>query len=269
MNWVGRLIYRKYTRGSMLIQSHYTKFLRNPPLLEVLADSMSAIPQGSVVKLSSIGCSTGAELYSALYVLREARPDLRILACGADISAAAVEVAKKGIYRSDIPAVQDSLYEAGRPEVTKEEIEVLGGILQRQPNGMFLVRDRLREGIRWIVADACDGQLTEELGPQDVVMANNVLGAMPDAVAEECLRNIMGMVRPGGYLVVEGIDLDLKTDILKDSGFLPVLDRMDEIWRADTSKRGWPWFRWGLEPVDRNLPGWELRYSVIFRRSGP
>ncbi|MEX2693615.1 CheR family methyltransferase [Rhizobium mongolense] len=264
MHRTGRYIYRKFTRNTVRVQSHFTHFMRSPPLLEALADLASLYPQEATLRVASIGCSTGAELYSILYIIRRARPDLKVLAHGVDISSAVVEVAKRGIYRPDVPAGEDGLYVAGRAEVLSDDVDSLGGVLQSMPDGSLRVRDWLRENVMWLTADATDSRLIDLIGSQDILVANNFMGPMEDALAERCLRNMMRLVSPGGYLVVDGIDLDVKTQELKRANFKPVLARQEDIWFADGSKKGWPWLRWSREPIDRHQPGWAFRYSVIF-----
>ncbi|OCP15068.1 CheR family methyltransferase [Ensifer sp. LC163] len=267
MRRLGRFIYRRFTRHTVRNQSHYTQFMRNPPLLDVLARLLSAYQIGSTVKLASIGCSTGAELYSAMYVLRRARPDLTILATGVDISSEVVKAAERGIYCPDQPAAINGLYQEGRPEVFREDINALRDVFEVQHGGTLRVQDWLRKDTIWFTADATEGGLAATLGPHNIVLANNVMGPMDDPLAEVCLRNVMNLVEPGGYLVVDGIDLDLKTRVLATSDFKPVLLGQEELWSADGSKDGWPWVRWGREPLDRTEPTWELRYSIIFQRT--
>jgi chemotaxis protein methyltransferase CheR len=268
MRHAGRCIYRTFTRNVSRVQSHYTHFMRNPPQLEVLADLLSECDQGSTLRIASIGCSTGAELYSVLHSFRRARPDLKIVAQGADISEAVVEVARKGVYRPDAPSAEGGLYLIGRAEVSSQDVDDLRDILEPLPDGTLRVHDWLRENIIWHTADATSLSLIDVVGEQDILIANNFIGPMDDPLAEACLRNVMKLVCPGGLLVVEGIDTDLKTRILKGSNFGPVLTRQEDIWTADASKRGWPWIRWGHEPLDRNREAWQFRYSVIFRRGG-
>ncbi|MBP1871899.1 chemotaxis methyl-accepting protein methylase [Ensifer adhaerens] len=267
MRRLGRYIYRRFTRHTVRTQSHYTQFMRNPPLLDVLARLLSEYQIGSTVKLASIGCSTGAELYSALYVLRRARPDLKILATGVDISSEVIKAAERGIYCPGQSAATNGLYLEGRPELFWEDAKALRDLFEVQHGGTLRVQDRLRKDTNWLTADATEGGLADTLGPQNIVLANNVMGPMDDSLAEVCLRNVMNLVEPGGYLVVDGIDLDLKTRVLATSDFKPVLLGQEELWSADGSKDGWPWVRWGREPLDRTEPTWELRYSIIFQHA--
>jgi len=260
----GRYIYRRFTRNTVRLQSHYTQFMRNPPLLSLIGALALQYPLNGHVKIASIGCSTGAELYSVLHSVRKFRSDLQLTALGIDISAAVVEVARQGIYHPDVPAAEGSSYAAGRAEVASVDVPSLSEILQPLPDGSVQVKDWLRRDVTWLTADATDGRLLDLIGQQDLVLANNFMGPMEDPLAERCLRNMMRLVAPGGYLIVDGVDLDIKTKVLKASGFQPVLTSQDEIWASDGSKRGWPWLRWALEPLDRREPDWAVRYTVIF-----
>ena len=60
-------------------------------------------------------------------------------------------------------------------------------------------------------------------------MASNFLCHMPPTMAEECLRNIARLVRPGGYLFVSGIDLDVRTRVAQDLGWSPLQELLEEI----------------------------------------
>src|SRR5258708_40201301 len=58
-------------------------------------------------------------------------------------------------------------------------------------------------------SNQCSAELIHVLGPQDIVVANNFLCHMAPLVAENCLRNIAGLVDQGGYLFVSGVDLEV------------------------------------------------------------
>ena len=262
----GRYIYRQFTRHTGKFQSHYTQFMRNPPLLSTIATLASHYPRSSHLKIASIGCSTGAELYSVLYTIKSLRSDLHITAQGADISDAVVEAARRGVYFPDVPAAEGGLYAAGRAEVAGADVPSLVKLLEPLADGSLRVRDWVRESVTWRTADATDDKLPELFEPQDFLLANNFMGPMDDHLAERCLRNMVRLVARDGYLVVDGIDLDVKTRVLTEFGFRPVLMNQEEIWEVEGLKTGWPWLRWGREPIDRSEADWARRYSVIFRR---
>jgi len=259
----GTLIYNHYARHQDKQQTHFTRFLRNRPQLEVLASLLSQRTMVNALKIASIGCSTGAELYSALWVLRTARPGLRITGVGADISPDAIRAAEAGRYPRNATAVPAHADYSEEPEVKGMPPQLLSEFFVEQ-DGAFVVHDWIREGSSWVVGDVRNEAVIASLGVHDVVIANNFLGPMDDFEAEACLRNLVRLVKPGGYLVVEGVDLDLKCRVLGSVGLNPVAADLEAVYFADYWKLGWPWIRWGHEPIDRSHPDWLMRYSTIF-----
>jgi len=115
-------------------------------------------------------------------------------------------------------------------------------------------------------AKAGDPRMANILELQDLVAANEFLCHMNAPEAEKCLRNIAHLVAPRGYLVVSGIDLDVRTKVALDLGWTPVPDLIEEIHNGDPSVwRDWPWRYWGLEPFDRRRPDWAVRYASFFQ----
>jgi hypothetical protein len=84
--------------------------------------------------------------------------------------------------------------------------------------------------------------------------------------AERCLRNIVGLIKPGGYLFVSGVDLDVRTKVALELRWEPLEELMAEIHDGDPSVRAdWPWHWWGLEPLNRKRHDWKIRYVGVFR----
>jgi chemotaxis protein methyltransferase CheR len=128
------------------------------------------------------------------------------------------------------------------------------------------VKSWLRDGIIWHLGDAGDPELVSVLGPQDMVVANRFLFHMEPAAAERCLRNIARLVKPGGYLFVSGIDLNVRTRVAREMGWKPVTELIREIHEGDVSlRRGWPVEYWGLEPFQDDRPDWMIRYASVFQ----
>jgi chemotaxis methyl-accepting protein methylase len=260
----GAWIHQHYTRHQDRQQTHFTRFLRNRPQLEVLASLLARQETPAPLAVASIGCSTGAELYSALWVLRTALPGVPIAGVGVDISPAAVRAARAARYPAHAPALRAHADYVGEPEVKGLSPGLLDAFFVEDA-GAFVVRDWLREGTAWRVGDVRDPTVIAGLGTHDVVIANNFLGVMEDAEAEACLRHLVLLVNPNGYLVVEGIDLDLKCRVLGALGLSPVTDALEAVYLADYWKLGWPWLRWANEPLDRQRPDALVRYSTIFK----
>jgi len=128
------------------------------------------------------------------------------------------------------------------------------------------IKPWLKEGINWLCGDASDSKLLGLIGPQEVVVANRFLCHMRPADAQSCLRKLARLVKPGGYLLVSGIDLDVRTTVARELGWKPVPDLLREIHEGDTSIRcGWPLQYWGLEPFDDHRSDWRIRYASVFQ----
>jgi len=131
------------------------------------------------------------------------------------------------------------------------------------------VKPWLREGIRWHLGDVSDPEFVHALGQHDMVVANNFLCHMTPVAAEQCLRNVAQLVRPGGYLFVSGVDLDVRMKVALELGWEPVPELMAEVHNGDPSVRAdWPWQWWGLEPLNRRRRDWQIRYAAAFRIAG-
>ena len=53
------------------------------------------------------------------------------------------------------------------------------------------------------------------------MVANRFLCHMQPAEAETCLRRLAGLVNPGGYLFVSGVDLEVRTKVARECGCGP------------------------------------------------
>lgn len=236
-----------------------TYFLRNRPQLEQIRRLVAQCEEGATLRIAVLGCSIGAEVYSVLWRIRSARPDLDVRAQAVDISSEVLEVAERGVYTSASSGlVGSSIFE----RLTAEESQA---IFDWQGEAAT-VKPWLRAGVGWHEADVSQAALIDALGPQDIVIASNFLCHMPPALAEACLRSFVRLLRPGGYLFVPGVDLEVRTRVARDLGWQPVPDLIREIHDGDPSVRGdWPWEWWGLEPLNDRRRDWQLRYAVAYR----
>ena len=257
--WLHTLICLRANRKMFL----GTFFLRNRPALELMRRLVRQKARGSTLRIAVLGCSIGAEVYSILWSIRSARPDLRVLLDAVDISKEILSFAEKGIYAPDTSRlVNASIFE----RLTEAEMAEMFDWDGDQAK----IKSWLREGITWHLADATDPELINILGPQDMAVASNFLCHMTPADAEKCLGNIARLVSPGGYLSVSGVDLDVRTKVALDLGWEPVGELMAEIHDGDPSVRAdWPWEWWGLEPLNRRKHDWQTRYAASFRIVSP
>jgi chemotaxis methyl-accepting protein methylase len=253
--WLHALISRRADREMYF----GTLFVRNRPALDLMRRLFAERPQGSSVRVAVLGCSVGVEVYSILWTLRRARPDLAILVDAVDISPEVLAIGEEGVYG---PQTAETTHESVFERLT--EAEMLEMFDWNGDQGR--VKPFLREGITWRVGDAADPRLVEELGSKDLVVANNFLCHMDAPSADRCLRNFAQLTSPGGYLFVSGVDLDVRTNVAIDLGWEPVPELMADIHDGDPLVRAdWPWHWWGLEPLDRRRHDWQTRYASVFR----
>jgi chemotaxis methyl-accepting protein methylase len=278
----GRHLHAFVRRHAERRQYFATFFLRNRAELELMGRLLNQKPHGSSLDLSVLACSKGAEVYSILWTIRSARPDLRLRTHAIDISREILAFAERGVYlRSsslDVPDAPSQKGVPGRGDVTlntwrDQNAPIFERMADEEVGAMFevegdqaRVRSWLKEGITWICGDASDPALKGVLGTQDMVVANRFLCHMKPPAAEKCLRNIARLVKPGGYLFVSGIDLDVRTRVATGMGWKPVTDLMREVYEGDPSLRaGWPLEYWGLEPFSDDRPDWRIRYASVFQ----
>jgi chemotaxis methyl-accepting protein methylase len=240
-------------------QAFSTYFLRNRPQLELIRRLVDGRPQGDTLRVAVLGCSTGPEAYSVAWRIRSARPDLKLHMHAVDISKQAVEFAERGVYSLSTP--QLTITDVTERMTAAEMDEVFS-----KDGNVVAVKQWLREGIHWHVADAGDPHVLDTLGPQDLVVANNFLCHMDATEAERCLRNIARLVVPGGYLFASGIDLDIRTRVARDLGWKPIPELLEEIHDGDPIlRRDWPFQYAGLEPLNKRRRDWRVRYAAAFQ----
>jgi SAM-dependent methyltransferase len=236
-----------------------TFFMRNRPQLELARRLIDREEKVSNFTIAVVASSIGAEVYSITHTLRSCCPEKKFSVNALDISEEAVEFARKGVYPlAGSQFTGENIF----ARLTKEEMD--GFFHSEGPE--VRVRSWMGEDIAWRSGDATDPKLAVRLGLQDMVFASNFLCHMSPAEAERCLRGLVRMVRPGGYLFVSGVDLDVRTKVVRDLGLEPVTEMMEEIHEGDSSLRNdWPFRYWGLEPFNRRRSDWQIRYCSVFQ----
>jgi chemotaxis methyl-accepting protein methylase len=210
----GRYLYaRSRTRRGQRPVCEHTFFFRNPAQFEALADIACAWPAGAAPRIASIGCSTGAELYSAVWAIGRVRPDCRVVGLGVDVSDASLDAARLARYPR-------SAFELQR--LAPEEVGRLcsEGLFEADGDAL-VVRPPVKDGVRWRRSSVLDPAFVDDVAPQDVVFANNMLCHFENARAEAALRNLAAILAPGGYLFMYGVDPDLKTRVIRALGLRP------------------------------------------------
>lgn len=261
--WYGRFINALVRRYADRTQYFGTFFLRNRPQLDLICQLCREVEHDSMLNVAVLGCSNGAEVYSILATLRRTRPELNVVLHAVDISADVLAIAQKGSYSISSPElVGEVIFQ----RITRQEIAAM---FDRQADRVT-VQPWLREGIVWQHGDVRDPEVLHRVGRQDIVVANNFLCHMRPPQAEECLLGIAPLVKPGGYLVISGIDLDVRAKVALAQNWKPVATLLEEVHNGDSALRNdWPFSYWGLEPFDRHRAHREHRYAAIFQIGQP
>lgn len=279
-DWYGRFLHELARINGVRAQALNTFFLRNRPELELIRRLVSNKKNGETVRIAVLGCSTGAEVYSIAWTIRTARPDLKLVMQAVDISDEAVKFARRGVYplnaQMNLNAVRDCMA-AGHWRVSATGSVVDSEIFERltpvEKAELFdaredaaAIKDWLKEGISWSVADVREPEILDRIGLQDIVVASNFLCHMEESEAERCLRNIAHLVAARGYLFVSGIDLDIRQRVAQELRWEPITELLEEIHDGDPCLRGqWPFLYGGLEPLNKRRPDWRIRYAAAFR----
>jgi chemotaxis methyl-accepting protein methylase len=228
---------------------------------------------GGHLEISVLACSKGAEVYSIVWTLRSARPDLKLKVHAVDTSLDILDFARQGVY-SLVP-VDESVTNAGNFTANThrdQTVSIFDRMTEHEMTAMFdrdgelvKVKSWLQDGIVWHCGNAADPELVSAQGPQDLVVANRFLFHMEPAAAERCLRSVSRLVKPGGYLFVSGVDLDVRTKIARELGWKPVADLLREVHEGDVSlMNDWPFEYWALEPFQATRRDGMIRYAAAF-----
>jgi len=265
-------------------QNHSTFFFRNRPELELLRRTLEGFKKGSRLNLAVLGCSKGAEVYSYAWTIRSTRPDLELVLSAVDISQDILDFAQEGVYSTGSPDFSNSAdltdvqardlaartqRDQGRPIFERTTDSEMRGMFDVQGT-QATVKPWLKEGILWRRGDVGSPAFARLVGPQDIVVANRFLCHMKPAAAEQCLRSLSGVVKPGGVLLVTGVDLDVRTKVARENNWLPVQDLLREVYEGDPSLlSGWPLEPWSPEPFQAERRDREIRYASAFRLGNP
>lgn len=280
-DWYGCFLHALSRMLLIRAQAFNTFFLRNRPELDLIRRLVSSRGKGDTVSVAVLACSTGAEVYSIAWTIRKARPDLRLVMHAVDVSNDAVEFARRGAYplnaRMDLTTIRDCMaaghWRVGPPGSDLIGSEIFERMTAAEKSEFFdlnedraAVKDWIKEGINWSVADVREPELLDRIGPQDILIANNFLCHMQASEAERCLRNIAQLVGPQGYLFVSGVDLDIRQKVAQELGWEPVADLIEEIHHGDPGMRiQWPFHYSGLEPLNKRRKDWKIRYAAAFQ----
>jgi chemotaxis protein methyltransferase CheR len=161
-------------------------FFRDRPVFDTLRTSVVASlrARGRPIRVLSVGCSSGAELYSVALMLAESQLLAGAHLLGIDCRSDAVTAARTATFPDSVVARLDAGLKSRYFD------QVAGGARVVEP---------LQRCTEWRVVDA-----TRDIpaGPWDLVLCRNLFIYLHDWVAEAMLIRIVDQLVPGGFLVV-------------------------------------------------------------------
>ncbi len=164
-------------------ETRHLELLRDEVLPEVRAAARS---EGRPIRILSVGCAAGEEVYTLAIAVRQTFPglvDVRII--GVDVDTAALERAQEGFYR------KHALRGVGDAE--------RAAYFQEEGDG-WRIRPEYRTGVEFRYGNVVAGDWPGELDRQDVVFCRNLLIYFDDGGVRRAAENLYQVVRPGGYL---------------------------------------------------------------------
>ncbi len=167
-----------------------TWFFRNEAAFDCLAEYAQTwrmkTPEDSVLRILSIPCSTGEEVWSLAITLAEAgMPESAYHIDAVDVSRMAVERARRGIYGEG----------AFRKEGYAHRHIYFSAIGKR-----FQIRDSLRRNICFRKGNLLDEGLLEEEDPYHVVFCRNLLIYLSVSAKNIAVKNIERLLYAGGIV---------------------------------------------------------------------
>ncbi|MBF0481406.1 MAG: hypothetical protein HQK81_13360 [Desulfovibrionaceae bacterium] len=177
-----------------------TFFYREPAVFDQLEQTLlpelvrRATQESRGVTIFSAGCSTGEEPYSAAIALHRTtlgHPPPASIVIGADINAEALETARRGLYR-------EWSFRGAKPLVKERYFRKTGkGVYAISPLVAAMTAfHRLN-----LARDDFAG-LVPGLASPDVIFCRNVLMYFLPQAAKRAVGCLLGMLRPGGLIVV-------------------------------------------------------------------
>lgn len=143
------------------------------------------------IRILSVGCATGEEVYSIIMLIDQSFPEIlksnRLEIVGTDINHQALQKAYQGAYQSF------SL--RGIPPEYKNKY------FQRKGD-MYVIQPQIRKYIQFRHVSLIDSTAMMELGKFDIIFCRNVLIFFDQMAREKSVLILSELLNPGGYLFV-------------------------------------------------------------------
>jgi len=220
------------------------------PVIENMREKATHVPLLIVV----LGCSTGAEAFSISSYLHTHRQGIEFQVRGYDIVDEVIAKAKSGFFSTD-EVRSSTLADEEFIRATFDEVD-----------GGYMVKPEIARRTSFDRADLFDPEIADIIGQPDVLFVQNVLINFERKRQIQAFNRIMSLMKPGSYLFIDGMDLDLRSRLTRRYGLHPLDYHIEEIHKDACVNRGcgWPYVYWGLEPFSAGRRDHVRRYATIF-----
>jgi chemotaxis protein methyltransferase CheR len=258
---LARAKHRELLRTTRRSDSHtYTAFYRSPRQLEALTGPvLEHLERNNVdnISLLILAGSNGAEAYTIASELLYRRPKLRFSIRASDLHAETVAKACSATYTLQ--------------EIT-QGLAVPTQFIERtfdKSGESYVVKPHIRERIVFERADLLDANLDKQFAPADIVVAQNVLFHMPPEMARRAFANVLKLLKPGSVLLIDGMELDMRVELVKPARLVPLDFNVREIYeysRRHIPENWWDYY-YGNEPYFAFARDRLYRYGTVFIKS--
>lgn len=241
-------------------QGHtYTGFHRTPAQLEAIRGPVLehlGVARDSTRPLDILvfAGSNGAEAFTLASVLRATRPSLPLHIVSTDLHDEMVARGRQARYSRD-----EVLHHAHVTQQFLESTFIHDG-------STFTVKPEIRQLVQFEQANMLDASSGRRFAPADIVVAQNVFCHLRPWDAEQAFHIIRSCLKPRGVLLLNGMDLGLRSRLTDQAGLRPLAFNARRIHDESRSHVSLAWWRYyyGIEPYC----GWRRdalrRYSTIF-----
>jgi chemotaxis protein methyltransferase CheR len=208
------------------------------------------------LKVTVMGCSTGAEAYSIASILRKRHPDLTFTVYAYDIDKGCIDKAKSARYTQE-EVLNNKIITSDFINDTFDKVD-----------GYYVIKSDIRKHVHFDVADALNPNLREQIGTSDIIYAQQLFIHMKHKQAVKGFKNICRLLNPRAALFIAGMELDMLVNLTRGNNLIPCEYKVQEIHNEiGITEGGWPYVYWGLEPFMTFRKDWQRRYSTIFLKT--
>ena len=235
----GKLRHRSLQATARRSQGHtYTSFRRVPAQLDAFAGPvldflLAGRSTAAPLVINLFAGSNGAEAYTLASVLLQVRPGLAFHIHSSDLHAEMVAKGRGGRYTRDEVLHSESItskFSAATFDAEGQD---------------FVVKPQVRAHVSFAQADLLDPGLDSHYGAADVVVVRNVMFHLDPQKERFAFGNVGRFLGPRAALLVDGVDLDLKVELTRAAGLVPLAYRYQEIYDYGRRHVALAWWRSG------------------------